>query len=151
MAGYYMMTYMGTGAERTRFLSGKDRGNFARIMKTFLLIGKRAAVAVPEVEHCQQRRALRPRAEHRTVRPTALHSFQFFISILNFNSCFQFSSCFMLYSFNFRYNVVFPIPNMRAAASLSPEVSRRVFKIARRSNSSKGRISLLSGTLSLVP
>jgi hypothetical protein len=40
---------------------------------------------------------------------------------------------------------------LRAAASLSPDVSRRVFKMARRSNSSKGRISLLSGTRSLVP
>jgi hypothetical protein len=65
MAGYYMMTYMGTGAERTSFLSGKDRGNCARLMKTFLLIGKRAAVAVPEVEHCQQRRPLRPHAGYR--------------------------------------------------------------------------------------
>ena len=59
------------------------------------------------------------------------------------------SSCFTLYCFSLRYRVVFPIPSMRAAASLSPDVSRSVFRIARRSSSSRGRISLRSGTRSL--
>ena len=60
------------------------------------------------------------------------------------------SPCLTEYCFNLRYSVVFPIPNIRAAASLSPAVSRRVLRMARRSSSSSGRISFRSGTRSLV-
>lgn len=127
----------------------RNRGNCARLMKTFL------SANAPRLPFQKLNIASKegpcgpvPGIDGQTYS-LMLFSILYFNS--DFNSCFQFSSCFMLYCFNFRYNVVFPIPNMRAAASLSPEVSRRVFKIARRSNSSKGRISLLSGTRSLVP
>jgi hypothetical protein len=59
------------------------------------------------------------------------------------------SACLMSYRFNLRYSVVLPIPRMRAAASLSPDVSRSVFRMARRSSSSSGKISLRSGARSL--
>src|SRR5260370_5170477 len=59
------------------------------------------------------------------------------------------SGCSMWYCFNLRYRVVLPMPSMRAVESLSPPVSRRVRRMARRSNSSSGRISSFSGPLSV--
>src|SRR2546428_6333875 len=59
------------------------------------------------------------------------------------------SACSMWYCFSLRYKVVFPMPSMRAAESLSPPVSRRVRRMACRSNSSRGRISSFSGALSV--
>src|SRR6266436_5029105 len=53
----------------------------------------------------------------------------------------------MWYCFSLRYKVVFPMPSIPAAESLSPPVSRRLRRIARRSSSSRGRISSFSGTL----
>jgi hypothetical protein len=64
----------------------------------------------------------------------------------HFNYC---SACSMWYSFSLRYSVVLPIPSIRAAASLSPRVSRKVRKIARLSSSSSGNNSSLSGARSL--
>jgi hypothetical protein len=60
------------------------------------------------------------------------------------------SACSILYCFNLRWRVVLPIPSMRAAASLSPPVSRKVRRIARLSSSSSGNNSSFSGARSLL-
>src|SRR5580700_12172469 len=53
----------------------------------------------------------------------------------------QFGCVCASYCLSLRYKVVFPIPNIRAAASLSPPASRNALRIARRSSSSRGSSS----------